>query len=117
MFKNYFQFAIRNLRNNKVHSIINIAGLLVGMTVALLIGLWIWDELTFDRFPVHYDRIAQVRQSQTFNGEIKTGKVVPRPPGRRAAGELWQRFPVYRIIVLELESYISCWRKAAVPDR
>ncbi len=35
---------------NKVHSFINITGLSVGMAVAILIGLWIWDEVTYDRY-------------------------------------------------------------------
>jgi len=41
MIKNYFKIAWRNLRANKVSSFINIGGLAVGMTVAMLIGLWI----------------------------------------------------------------------------
>ena len=79
MLKNYLTIAFRYLRKNKSHSFINIAGLSVGMAVAMLIGLWIWDELTYDHFPEHYDRIAQVMQSRTFNGDIKTGKTVPIP--------------------------------------
>lgn len=72
MFRNYFRIAIRNLAKNKVHSFINIAGLSVGMAVAMLIGLWIWDELSFNKYHKNYDRIAQVLQNQTFNGEIET---------------------------------------------
>ena len=40
MFKNYFKTAWRSLINDKLHSFINIAGLSIGMTVAILIGLW-----------------------------------------------------------------------------
>lgn len=79
MLRNYLTVALRYLRKNKAHSFINIAGLSVGMAVAMLIGLWIWDEMTYDRFPEHYDKIAQVMQSRTFNGEIKTGKIIPVP--------------------------------------
>ena len=60
MFKNYFKIAIRNLARNKVSSFINIGGLTVGMTVAMLIGLWIYDELSFDKYHRNYDRIAQI---------------------------------------------------------
>ena len=49
MFKNYFKIAWRNLLKNKFFSIINISGLAVGISVALLIGLWIWDEVSFDK--------------------------------------------------------------------
>ncbi len=79
MLRNYLTIAFRNLAKNRVYSFINIFGLAVGLAVALLIGLWVWDELTFDHYHTNHNRIAQVYQSQTFNGEIKTGKPVPRP--------------------------------------
>ncbi|MGZ5191483.1 MAG: ABC transporter permease, partial [Flavisolibacter sp.] len=60
MFKNYFNIAWRNLHRNKVSSFINIGGLTVGITVAMLIGLWIYDELSFNKYYRNYDRIAQV---------------------------------------------------------
>lgn len=55
MFKNYFKIAFRNLRKNKVYSFINIAGLTIGLTSFLLIALYIFDELTFDRFHKNAD--------------------------------------------------------------
>ena len=74
MFRNYFKLAFRNLWKNKAHSFINIAGLSVGMAVAVIIGLWIWDELSFDKNFDHYKRIAQVMQTATHNGQLNTGK-------------------------------------------
>ncbi len=68
MLQNYFKIAFRNLRKNKGYTFINIAGLAAGMAVALLIGLWIWDELTFNRYHKNYDRIAQVWQNNIYNG-------------------------------------------------
>jgi putative ABC transport system permease protein len=50
MIKNYFKSSWRNLIKNKAQSVINIAGLSVGMSAALLIGLWMWDELSFDKY-------------------------------------------------------------------
>jgi len=79
MFKNYFRTALRYLQKNKAHSFINIAGLSVGMAVALLIGLWIWDELSFDKNHRNYDRIAEVMQQQTIHGNIATSRVIPVP--------------------------------------
>jgi putative ABC transport system permease protein len=61
MIKNYLKVAWRNLIKNKVSSFINIGGLAVGMAVAMLIGLWIWDELSFNKYHENYERIAQVR--------------------------------------------------------
>jgi putative ABC transport system permease protein len=79
MLKNYFKTAFRNLAKSKMHSIINITGLSVGMAVAMLIGLWIYDEISFDRQGEHYDRIARVVQNVTNNGSVETWKTVPYP--------------------------------------
>lgn len=81
MFRNYLKIAWRNLIRTKASSFINIGGLAVGMAVAMLIGLWIWDELSFDKYHRNYDRIAQVMMNKTSNGIIQTGKGVPIPLG------------------------------------
>ena len=72
MLKNYFKIAWRNLLKNKVYSSINIIGLATGMAVALLIGLWIWDELSFDHYHNNHDKLARLMTTQTFNGETGT---------------------------------------------
>ncbi|MDJ1471345.1 ABC transporter permease [Xanthocytophaga flava] len=72
MFRNYFKIAFRNLTRNKGYSFINIGGLAIGMAVAMLIGLWIYDEVSFDRYHKNYDRIAQVVQNQTIDGRVQT---------------------------------------------
>ncbi len=79
MLRNYLKIAFRNLARNKGYSFINIGGLAVGMAVAIIIGLFINDWLTFDHYHKNHDRIAQVWQHQTFNDEIKTGRAIPRP--------------------------------------
>ena len=81
MFKNYFIIVWRNLIKNKIHSFINIAGLSVGMGVALLIGLWVWDEISFNKYHGNYERITQVMQNQILNNEIQTQPNVPAPLG------------------------------------
>jgi putative ABC transport system permease protein len=60
MFKNYFKIAWRNLVKSKIYSIINILGLAAGMAVAILIALWIWDEVTYDRYHSNHDQLAQL---------------------------------------------------------
>ncbi len=77
MFQNYFKIAWRNLIKNKAHSLINITGLAVGMAVAILISLWIYDEVSFNKNFKNYDRIAQVMQHQTFNGDVGTQRSLP----------------------------------------
>jgi len=53
MLKNYWRIAFRNLTRNRFSSAINIGGLAIGMSVAILIGLWIFDELSYDRSTPH----------------------------------------------------------------
>jgi len=57
MLKNYFKIAIRNLWRNKSISAINIFGLAIGMASAMLILLWIQNEMSMDRFHQNGDRI------------------------------------------------------------
>jgi putative ABC transport system permease protein len=83
MLKNYFKIAWRNLIKNRVYSSINVLGLAAGMAVALLIGLWIWDELTFDDYHANRLQVAQVMTN--FYGsknEIETGPAVAMPLGQ-----------------------------------
>lgn len=79
MLRNYFKIAWRNLTRNKVYSAINISGLAVGMAVAMLIGLWVWDELSFDKSFTNYDHITQVMQHQTSDGQVYTNYATPLP--------------------------------------
>jgi putative ABC transport system permease protein len=79
MFRNYVRLAWRNLKKNKLYSFINIAGLATGMAVAMLIGLWVWDEISFDRSHKNYDRIGQVWQFVKFEKEKASYNSVPVP--------------------------------------
>lgn len=81
MIRSYFRIAWRNLIKSKGYSLINIGGLAAGMAVAMLIGLWIWDELSFEKYNKNYDRVAQVMQNQNFNGSIGTWETMPSPMG------------------------------------
>ncbi len=83
MVRNYLKIAWRNLTKNKTSSLINIGGLAMGMAVAIMIGLWIGDELSYDKSFKNYDRIAQVMQNQTFNGIVGTNASMPFPMGEQ----------------------------------
>ncbi len=65
MFKSYYKIGWRRLIRNKGYSIINVGGLAIGMTVAMFIGLWIYDELSFNKYHKNYDGIAQVWRGGT----------------------------------------------------
>jgi len=79
MIKNYFKIALRALVKNKFSSFINVGGLAVGMAVAILISLWIYDELSFNKSHKHYDHIVQVLQHQHINNGIETYGSLPLP--------------------------------------
>lgn len=81
MIRNYLKIAIRNLTRNIGYSIINIGGLAVGMSVAMFIGLWVYDELTYNHYHSQYGRVAQVMQSQTVNNHVYTQYAIPYPLG------------------------------------
>lgn len=79
MLQNYIKIAWRNLVKNSTFSFINIVGLSVGMTTTILIGLWIFDELSYNKYHQNYDRIARVMQHQTYNGSTSTTTATPLP--------------------------------------
>jgi ABC-type antimicrobial peptide transport system permease subunit len=79
MLKNYLKTAWRNLKKSKVYSFINIGGLAIGMSVAMIIGLWVWDEVSFNKFHKNYDRIAQAWQFVKFDVEKSAYNSVPIP--------------------------------------
>ena len=89
MIRNYLKIAFRNLVKNKVYSFINIMGLAVGMGVAMLIGLWINDELSFDKSFNNYNKLGQAYLYQTFNGIKGSQTAVPHP----LAKELREKYP------------------------
>jgi len=68
MFRNYFLTAWRNLTRNKVYSILNILGLSIGMAVALLIGLWVHFQYSFDRFFPDYQQVYAAHLRFSRNG-------------------------------------------------
>ncbi len=72
MLKNYFNIAWRTLLHNKLYSVINIAGLTFGISCFILIGLYLFDELTFDRHHSNADRIYRVVEHKNVKGEETT---------------------------------------------
>jgi putative ABC transport system permease protein len=81
MLKSYFKIALRSLLKNKVSFFINIGGLAIGMTVTMVIALWIYDELSFNDWHKNYDRIARVESNANYGGKIYTIDTHPMPLG------------------------------------
>lgn len=78
MYKSYFKIGWRNLSRNKGYSYINLAGLTIGMTVTILIGVWVFDEVSFNKSHGNYSKIAEVYQHKGANNEIQTS-AAPSP--------------------------------------
>ena len=67
---NFFKIAYRNILRNKGFSFINISGLAIGMASAVLILLWIQNEMSHDKFHEKGDRIYTANNRDKFNGEV-----------------------------------------------
>ncbi|MCU0368913.1 MAG: ABC transporter permease, partial [Cyclobacteriaceae bacterium] len=96
MLQNYLKIALRSLLRNKVHSLINILGLSVGVVCCILFVLYVRDEWTFDRFHSKADRIYRIYVREDW-GENQQffNTITPLPMGPA----LKENFP-------EVESYI-----------
>src|SRR6476660_7542404 len=78
MLTNYFKIAFRNLLRNKVFSFINIAGLAIGMASAMLILLWIQNEMSHDNFHEKIGRLYTMNNRDKFNGELWAWNTTPK---------------------------------------
>jgi putative ABC transport system permease protein len=86
MFQNYFRLAWRHLGKNRGYTFINVAGLSIGMAIALIIGLWISDETSFDHYAPNHSRLAAGWLNMRLNNATKkeeffTGTTIMMPLG------------------------------------
>ncbi|HYF33516.1 MAG TPA: ABC transporter permease [Chitinophagaceae bacterium] len=79
MFSSYFKTALRILRKNKGFSLLNLVGLSLGMACAVLILLWVYDEVSYNRFHRNYDNLYQVMENQHYDGKTYTFAALPGP--------------------------------------
>jgi putative ABC transport system permease protein len=71
MIRNYIKIAFRNLKKDKQFTFLNVLGLSGGIACALLIYLWVHDELSYDKFFTNSDQIYQVLEHRKDKGEVK----------------------------------------------
>src|SRR6202012_5515681 len=71
MLKNYFKVSWRSFSRNKIFSAINISGLAIGIASAVLLLLWINNEISADRFHRNADRIYEVYSRSVIDGQIQ----------------------------------------------
>ncbi len=95
MLRNYFKTAWRNLVKNKLFSLVNIGGLALGIAGSLLIGMYLLNELSYDRFHKNADRLLRVTTEYTVNG----AKNESGADGSLVGPRLTQAFP-------QIESFV-----------
>lgn len=95
MFRNYLSVALRNLRRHPAYSLINISGLAIGMATCMLILLYIQDELSYDRYHPHADRVYRIVD------DIESGGQAVQTAGTPAAWgpTLMRDFPEIELLV------------------
>lgn len=79
MLRNYFTNTFRVIRRASVYSLLNIAGLALGIACAALIFLWVEDELSFDYGYAKHDRLYLIRMDLDYSGKTETFFTVPGP--------------------------------------
>jgi putative ABC transport system permease protein len=101
MFRNYLSVAIRNLIRHKGYSIINIAGLAIGLASCMLIFLYITDELSYDRFNEKADRTYRINMKGMIGANEFSGTYTPAPMARA----LLEDYPEIEHVVRLMRAY------------
>jgi putative ABC transport system permease protein len=79
MFKNYLKVAFRSLNKNRAYAVINILGLALGLTVTILVFLFIKDETSYDKHWNDSERIYRVGLNAALMGQTVNGPATPHP--------------------------------------
>ena len=103
MIRNYIKIAWRNIRKNKLYSAVNIIGLTTGIAACLLIGLYIWNEVTYDNFHDKADRIAKVYMDYQYSGTRSQTDVT----GTKVGPQFQRTFPQVETYVRTMKSSSS----------
>ena len=103
MLKNYLKIAFRNFKRQKLYSTINILGLAISLAAAIIIILFVNDEINFDKFNHNYDRIGRlITTSQSQDKSIRTYSLTPGILGER----LKEEYPEVQDCVTIIDRYI-----------
>ncbi len=126
MYKSYIKICWRNLVKDRGYSIINIGGFALGLSVAMLIGLWVYDELSYNKQHTNYNNIAGVLQNVTIDGTIQTWATQSYQLGpelRNNYGSHFKRvvmstFPINSILTYKDKTFTidGCFMEADAPD-
>lgn len=87
MLRNYIKIALRNIQKRKLHSILNISGLALGIASFIIISLYILNELRYDRYHEKADRIYRIGEISDFGGVGENSASLPFPVAFTLKGE------------------------------
>ncbi|WP_439882620.1 ABC transporter permease [Pontibacter sp. MBLB2868] len=104
MFRNYLKTAYRNLTRHKVFTIINITGLTFGLTACLLIGLFVHDELQYDKFLPEGDRVYRIYNTFSTKDAGEVMAVTPPMYGTTLQQSLPEVETVVRILMQQFDA-------------
>lgn len=77
MIRNFFKIAIRNIKRYPAHSILNITGMAIGMACAILLLLWVENEMSYDRFHKNVDNLYRVTSTENYGGQLHQQATTP----------------------------------------
>ncbi len=103
MIKNYIKIAFRHFKRQKGYTFINIAGLAVGMACCILIFLWVYDELSFDRYHENDDRIYRITYAEEIGGAYDHYALSP-----------FAAAPTFAAEVPEIMAYTRLWQRSGL---
>ena len=106
MLRQFFKTIRRTIINNKWYSFISIGGLAIGMAVVMLITLWIYDELSFNKYNENYDTVARVMCNDSENGQIYTSQILPAGLGTLLKSSYGNQFEKIAIVRSRIENRI-----------
>jgi putative ABC transport system permease protein len=95
MILTYLKIALRNLLRQKLYSLINLVGLSIGIACFLLISLWVFDELSYDRFHEKKDRIYRINTMSKEMGLVTSSS--------------WRLGPAFKEVYPEVETFTRLW--------
>src|SRR6185295_19808665 len=107
MLKNYFKVALRNLLKNKAFALLNIIGLAIGMATAILIGLWIHDETSFNHYYPSHKKLAQAMVRQVNKDDDYTGSTVAMPLGGAMQSKFGDLFKYVSLVSYPYDRVVS----------
>ncbi len=117
MFRNFITITFRNLISHKAYSLINISGLSIGLASAILILLYVQDELSYDRFHENFDQIYRVGLHGTIQGNEMIVALTCAPLAQTLVADYPEVMSTTRLFSLAGEPIVRFQENSFLEDR